>query len=121
LKSSTSEIAVKHLKAVLIGALILCPLSSGLAAAASNDARTKVVRFADLDLTHPAGAQELYRRIRRAAREVCEPDGTTGYLESYGECLRGAIAHAVLEVDAPLLTEYQSHLYPAIPQPQPAE
>ena len=60
---------MKHLKAVIIGALTLYPMSwDSLAAATSKDLRTEVVRFADLDLTRPAGAQELYRRLQQAAR-----------------------------------------------------
>jgi UrcA family protein len=117
---------MKHLKAVLVGALTLYALSwDCLAAAPSNDVRIKVVRFADLDLTRPAGAQELYRRIQQAARDVCEPsrlDGSANmFMSGYRPCLSTAVAHAVVEVGAPLLTEHhQSRSHPAIPQPQPA-
>ena len=115
---------MKHLKAVLVGALTLYPLSwDCLAAAASNDVRTEVVKFADLDLKRPAGAQELYRRIQQAARDVCEPNriDENPYMRDYRLCLSSAIARAVVEVGAPLLTEHhQSRSDPAILQPQPA-
>ena len=99
---------MKHLKAVLVGALTLYPLSwDCLAVAPSNDLRTETVRFADLDLTRAAGAQELYRRIQQAARDVCQPDGSAaGYQSGYLECRSSAIAHAVTDVGAPLLTEH---------------
>ena len=97
---------MKHLKAVLVGALTLCTLPwDCLAVAPSHDVRTETVRFADLDLTHPAGAQELYRRIKEAARNVCQPNDSVVYPSGYQECRSSAIARAVTDVGAPLLTE----------------
>jgi UrcA family protein len=103
---------VKHLNAVLIGALTLYPLSwDCLAAAPSKEVRTEVVRFADLDLTRPAGAQELYRRIEHAARDVCEPLGADHYgVHAYMTCRKSAIAGAIRHVGAPLLTEHERAL-----------
>jgi UrcA family protein len=93
---------MKHLATTLIGALTLQAISPlGLAAVPADDARREVVRFADLDLTRPAGAQELYRRIKHAARNVCETFDRLGYDPS---CVDQAIARAVADVDAPLLT-----------------
>ena len=99
---------MKHFKAVLVGVLTFYPLSwDCLAAARSNDVRTEVVRYADLDLTRPSGAQELYRRIEHAARDVCEPMGADHYgLYAYMTCRKGAIARAITDVGAPLLTEH---------------
>ena len=114
---------MKHLKTVLVGALTLYPLSwDCLAAASSIGVRTEVVRFADLDLTRPAGAQALYRRIQQAARDVCEPDRLRDgvYMSSYRLCLSSAIARAVIEVGSPLLTEHHQSQSQAILQPQPA-
>ena len=48
----------------------------GMTAPARADAEAipaKTVRFDDLDITKPAGAQILYHRIQAAARQVCEP------------------------------------------------
>jgi UrcA family protein len=107
-KLSILEIAVKHLKAVLVGALTLCPLSLDcLAAAPPNNVPAEVVKFADLDLTRPAGAEELYRRIRHAARDVCEPLNADHY-DFYADtaCSKSAIARAIRDVGAPLLTEH---------------
>jgi len=103
---------VKHLKAVLVGALTLCPLSwDCLAAAPPNNLPAEVVRFADLDLTRPAGAQELYRRIEHAARDVCEPLGADHHgLSAYMTCRKSAIARAIRDVGAPLLTEHDRAL-----------
>lgn len=94
------------LKAVLVGALTLCPLSGDcFASAPSNEVRTELVQFGDLDLSRPAGVQALYRRIQQAARDVCGPEGAAGHLGDSRECRSSAIARAVAEVDAPLLTE----------------
>ena len=103
------------LKAVLAGALTLCPLSwDCLASAPSNDVRTELVQFGDLDLTRAAGVQALYRRIQQAARVVCEPESAAGHLGGNRECRSSAIARAVAEVDAPLLTErYRAMTHPA--------
>jgi UrcA family protein len=101
--------AVNHLKALLIVALTsLCLFPwDCLAAAPSHDLRTELVRFADLDLTRPTGVLVLYRQ---AARDVCEPDGAAGRLAGDRECRSSAIARAVAEVGAPLLTEHHRAL-----------
>jgi UrcA family protein len=55
---------------VLVGlALTLSALP--MAAAAQVPATHQTVTYADLDLSRPAGRQELSERIRRAARQVC--------------------------------------------------
>jgi hypothetical protein len=65
------------------------------------------VRFGDLDLTRAAGAQELYRRITHAARDVCETIGPGGSAVGIRNraCIDRAIARAVVDIDSPLLTE----------------
>lgn len=93
---------MKHLATTLIGALTLYSVSpAGFAAAAPGEVRRQVVRFADLDLTRPAGARELYQRIRYAARNVCE---TYDHLGRDRDCVEQAIARAVGDVGVPLLT-----------------
>ena len=113
---------MKYLNAVLVGALTFYPLPwDCLAAAPSNDVRTEVVGFADLDLTRPAGAHELYRRIEHAARDVCDPYASGRYVLSmpYRDCKNQAIRRAVADVDAPLLTaRYQALTGRQILRPQ---
>jgi UrcA family protein len=105
---------MKHFATSLIGALTLCAVApAGLAEAPSYDARREVVRFADLDLTRPAGAQDLYDRIQYAAREVCE---TYYRLGRDRGCIDQAIARAVAEVGAPLLTRQLAPAYRQPPQ-----
>ena len=53
---------MKHFASTLITALTLHAVSPvGLAAAVPGDVRREVVRFADLDLTRPAGAPDSAR------------------------------------------------------------
>jgi UrcA family protein len=111
---------MKYLATTFIGVFTLSVLSANcLAGEQPNDVRRQVVRFAELDLTRPAGAEELYRRIQRAAREVCQIDGWRGYASM--ECINSAIARAVAAVNTPLLTaHHQAATHAPILQPQHA-
>jgi UrcA family protein len=111
---------MKRVVTVLISALSIFTLSANcLAAAPSNNVRTQVVNFADLDTTRAAGIQALYHRIQRAARDVCEQnDARANLKESYGHCTSVAISRAVADVGSPLLTEYhRAATYEQILQP----
>lgn len=63
--------------------------------------RSKVVRYADLDLANAQGRAVLDRRIKVAAREVCTTNSTDPEMkiEEY-RCLRHAIADAQPKVVA---------------------
>lgn len=90
---------MKHLATSLIGALTLCAVAPAVfAAAAPDEPRRQVVTFADLDLTRPAGAQQLYLRIRSAARDVC---ATYDRFGPDRRCIQQAIARAIATVGLP--------------------
>lgn len=75
------------------------------------DVRKKVVRFADLDLSHEAGVKVLYGRISAAADSVCSPLGGTRNPATqlkWRDCRDTAVASAVAEIDHPLLTEHHN-------------
>ena len=80
--------------------------ASSAANAGTLDVRTKTVRYDDLDLAKPAGAQALYSRIRVAAREVCESLPGVVWSEAAAEhaCIEKAIDGAVEKVNSPGLT-----------------
>jgi UrcA family protein len=64
------------------------------------------VRYHAVDLTNPAQVQDLYRRIKFAARSVC-PQYTVPDLERVQilrACIDTAMANAVESVDHPSLT-----------------
>jgi UrcA family protein len=68
----------------------------------------RTVRFADLDLSRPAGVAVLYQRIRVAAREVCQPlsEHDLMLLAASRACVRDAIDHAVDDIHSPTLSRY---------------
>jgi UrcA family protein len=91
---------------LLAGALLTPRISL---ADSSDQPPTKVVRYADLNLNTRAGVAVLYRRIKIAAREVCEPlEPPSSVLPSavWQSCLSNAVATAVHDVAQPLLTAY---------------
>lgn len=73
---------------------------------AEQDQPTRVVRFDDLNLSNSAGAEALYRRIRAAARAVCEMPISSDQFENSAvtRCIDRAINEAVVHVNAPVLT-----------------
>ena len=89
--------------------MTLIALSFGLhtaQAAVPQDLPTAVVRYADLDLSHPAGVDRLYVRLRQAASLVCNPSDTQGVRAqvSYRACAERALDDAVATVNDPNLT-----------------
>jgi len=106
--SQIGETHMKRIATALIGALTFAAISPGaLAEPPSDDLPREVVKFADLDLSRPAAAQELYRRIRNAARRVCAEYNPSAYERS---CAQQAVARAEAEVDAPQLTAHLGSL-----------
>jgi UrcA family protein len=71
-----------------------------------GESLTKVVNYSDLNLNGAAGARTLYGRLRMAATQVCAPfwGGTLRDKSRWRECFDPALARAVAEIDAPMLT-----------------
>jgi len=94
----------------LIGlALASTGLAGGLAHAegAHSQFKTVVVRYADLNLDNPDGAQVLYQRIKRAARQACGSavvDDLPQFAH-YRECYNTAVENAVATVQSNRVTE----------------
>jgi UrcA family protein len=92
-------------------AALCCAFGTGAICAHSSsaeaeDAPTRVVRFADLDITKAAGAKVLYGRIRLAAHTVCEQSAGGDPILRPGVhvCIDKAIDEAVRKINAPALT-----------------
>jgi UrcA family protein len=66
----------------------------------ADDAPTKTVRFADLDLATAVGAETLYGRIRTAARIVCREQPQS----AVRECRARAVDDAVSRLGNSLLS-----------------
>jgi UrcA family protein len=90
----------------LLGTLAASGAMSSSAGAYEETPISKVVRFGDLDITKPAGAQVLYRRIEAAAQRVCvlPSSRTLVTVEEERACIRTAVDKAVRQVDSPQLT-----------------
>jgi UrcA family protein len=89
-------------------ALALCALQANcLAAAPTDEVRTRSVSYADLNLKRPTDAALLYRRIEGAAELVCEPYASRDLARNmrFRQCRSSAIHKAIADVRAPLLTE----------------
>jgi UrcA family protein len=68
---------------------------------------TVVVNYADLNLSNPAGAKVLYKRIRNAAQKVCKPQSHVTPLHlgrTWRKCYDTAMADAIAKVNRPVLT-----------------
>jgi UrcA family protein len=102
-------ITSKPVRGLLVTA-ILGAVSAGFATVAAagdfNDARSVTVNYADLNLSSPQGASELYRRIARAAHDVCDLDSDDLTSQpSERACVEKAIADAVIKVGYPELVD----------------
>ena len=81
-------------------------------AALPSSVPTAVVKFRDLDSTRPAGKEELYRRLMRAARAVCSPVNPNGtnlkplVTPEYEACIDKALSGAVARFNRPEFTDY---------------
>jgi UrcA family protein len=83
-------------------------LGSGLSVPASADASdipSVTVKFADLDISRPAGATKLYGRIQGAANVVCSAYDHSGFTTqaNFKACVSDAIGRAVAKVESPAL------------------
>jgi UrcA family protein len=93
--------------ALLIGGATL----SVAEASPPSDVPTAVVKFGGLDTTHPAGKEELYRRLVRAAQAVCSPlEGAFGsralVTSQYEACIDQALSGAVAQFNRQDFTDY---------------
>lgn len=97
--------------ALLSGLAFAC-LSLGTAisqaadGAASQEFRTIVVQYEDLNIANPKGMQLLYQRIVAAANQVCD-SGDHRSVQAFARdrhCKELSIAHAVEAVNRPELT-----------------
>ena len=84
-------------------------LGSALSVSASadtNDIPSVTVKFADLDISRPAGATTLYSRIQRAANLLCSAYDRGGFAmqEKFKVCESEAVGRAVAKVESPALT-----------------
>lgn len=85
----------------------------GLAALAATPARAddvpvKLVSFADLDVSHHAGAERLVARLQAAAEAVCGHASSQDYraMRRIQLCREQAVARAVASVNDPAFSSW---------------
>lgn len=88
-------------------------LSFGAVNAATPDSPPSVVvKYSDQDLATASGVNEVYRRIVRAAKQVC-PDYSIRYLslqQKTAECRDQAVSRAIQQIDnSQLAALYAAH------------
>jgi UrcA family protein len=86
--------------------------ASAPAPATAPESETRLIKYADLDLSHNADVRRLYHRIRTAAREACGGSYLLAPLmaRDLKRCAEDATARAVARVNAPSLTRYHATL-----------
>ena len=93
----------------LCGAATLSALHT-TAHAADDALPSRRVSYADLDISKPAGAKVLYRRIEAAAEQVCGNEGRRNLsaMTRNRACIDEAVATAVARVNSVALRDLHS-------------
>jgi UrcA family protein len=87
----------------IVASLVGLALGHGLATAGTQAAvASRVVSYADLNLSNARDVATLYRRITRAADTVCDPVEALGHRE----CVASAVAEAIRQAHRPELSAY---------------
>ena len=87
---------------ICLAALAACAFQSGPVKAAGHEVTVKIsVRAAGLDLSRPADAREVYRRLIFAARSACGDGNRVGLQppSSFVDCYEKALGDAVRSVN----------------------
>jgi UrcA family protein len=99
---------IRALVLATLAAACVAVTSTAVYAADNSDSESmkRTVKYGDLNLSDPQGAEQLYRRIVAAARQVCGAlDGRSLHEKAqFWACTRQSIVRAVAGVDQPALT-----------------
>jgi len=90
-----------------VATAVLATLICGAALADAFPDPSMTVSYADLNIKSQAGVATLYKRIKKAAYEVCQiPVGTHQIRieKELKECKEDAVDRAVAQVNLPMLT-----------------
>ena len=98
----TTSAGLRGLIATAIFGALACSFSAVSAADPGSAPTSLKVKFADLDISSPAGARVLYERIRATAESAC----SYYWFERDADqlrCVHDAIANAVTKLNRPTL------------------
>ena len=104
-----SRLKLKFVLSCVLAGLVAGPVSALAASSGKlDDLPSRKVKYGDLDLNRDAGVAALFSRIKTAAREVCQPTDVffLNLVRQQYNCREDAVARAVADVNAPLLTSY---------------
>jgi UrcA family protein len=93
--------------AAAVALTFLTLLSVDVRAEVPADPPSVRVAYSELSFDTNAGAAEVYRKLRSAARKVCGLNRGAVSLHEYlrqRDCFDAAVAHAVRQIDRPKLT-----------------
>jgi UrcA family protein len=72
---------------------------------AFDSPKHEVVSFRDLNMNSPEGVEIAFKRIKKAARDVCDSPNRYDLSESALQpCIKATVARAVADVKSPLLS-----------------
>lgn len=94
-----------HFPGAISIAMLLSFVWAFSTASADEPVRSETVKFQDLNVNTPQGAQALYDRIHSAAKHVCSETDPILLLAS-ASCARKAEANAIEKLNLPQLTAY---------------
>lgn len=103
----------------LILTATLATLSQAALAASTHrsngdDPKQLIVRYADLDLSKPAGAAQLYHRLQNAAEAVCSSleSRELARKSMFRNCVSESMEGAVTQVNRPSLSTFYRGKFP---------
>ena len=101
------EIAMKNFFTVA-SIVILGFATANVANADPQAPQTLTVQFGDLNLNNAQGVDALFKRIKQAAKSVCNQlEGRTlKEKRLYSDCVETALSTAIARVDRPVLSRY---------------
>src|SRR5271154_4745187 len=70
---------------------------------ADNSSR-QLVRYSDLDLSTPAGAQRMAFRMKVTARDLCGDSPITRIGTGFDACVKSAVEEAAIRLNQPMVT-----------------
>jgi len=91
--------------AALTGALCAAPAAGAAELSATNDGY--VLRYSPAELARSADAENVYRKLKFAARQVCDSNATLRSLTERVQsdrCYEKVLASVVQKIDQPMLT-----------------
>jgi UrcA family protein len=101
----TQSIKLQRMTATVLFSALALSFAAMCPAGEATGANQSMVKYADLNVSSPAGAAALYARISVAADRVCQTlDGRDLASKThFDRCVHQAITDAVTKVDQPAL------------------